>query len=80
LKIGGDKAIKHRIFYDSVLLRLLDKSYYPADQLFEKLFSRNKIQQVFKFLDNESAIKEDIRIISSLPFMPFLKSALEHLL
>jgi len=67
-------------FYDSILLRLLDKSIYPADLLFDKLFSRNKIQQVFKFLDNESDIGEDLRIISSLPFKPFLNTALGHLL
>lgn len=67
-------------FYDSILLRLLDKSVYPIDLLFEKLFSRNKIQQVFRFLDNESGIKEDLKIISSLPFKPFLNSALGHLL
>lgn len=85
-----DKLVQHKKpiikpstkfrFYDSILLRLLDKSYYPADLLFERLFSRNQIQQVFRFLDNESGINEDIRIISTLPFRPFLNTAIGHLL
>jgi len=63
-------------FYDNVLLNVLWHHYHPGDQVFTRLFQRNKASLVFRFLDNETSLPEEIRIISSLPTGPFLKAAL----
>lgn len=67
-------------FYDSVLLRLLIKGEPDGKEIFTRLFERNKAYAIFKFLDNESSIAEDISIIRTLQTAPFLKAALQHLL
>ncbi|MFM8806619.1 MAG: lycopene cyclase family protein [Sphingomonadales bacterium] len=66
-------------FYDRVLLHVLAKGYWPGDQVFARLFARNKAETIFRFLDNESNLREELAIISSLPTGPFLKAALTAL-
>jgi len=63
-------------FYDNVLLNVLWNKYHPGDQVFTRLFQRNSAHTVFRFLDNETSLPEEIRIISSLPVGPFLKAAI----
>lgn len=65
-------------FYDNILLHILYYNKLPGKKIFTQLFQRNKPRQVLKFLDNESSLKEEIKIISSLPTWPFLKAALKQ--
>lgn len=62
-------------FYDRVLLDVLAKSRLSGKKVFSTLFEKNTAQQVLKFLDNESTLKEELKIILTLPTMPFLKAA-----
>ena len=64
-------------FYDRILLRILKENKLKGSDIFSRLFARNKAPQVFKFLDNETSLTEELKIISSLPTMPFLKAALK---
>lgn len=66
-------------FYDNTLLHILYHNKLPGDKIFTKLFKKNKPRQVLRFLDNESSLKEELKIISSLPTWPFLKAALKQL-
>lgn len=61
-------------YYDKVLLTVLAEGKLGGDQVFGRLFARNKAASIFKFLDNESVLTEDIRIMSTLPFFPFLSA------
>jgi lycopene beta-cyclase len=61
-------------FYDSVLLNVLATKKHPGDKLFTSMFRNNKIASIFRFLDNESLVHEDLKLISTLPFFPFLKA------
>lgn len=63
-------------FYDSVLLHILQKKKLEGAAVFTDLFRKNKAAHVFRFLDNESSLPQDLKIISSLPFFPFLKAGL----
>jgi lycopene beta-cyclase len=74
-----ETASKRFQFYDSVLLNILHRNTLPGDKIFSELFKRNKASDVFKFLDNETSLAEELRIISSLPTLPFAKAALHHL-
>jgi len=66
-------------FYDSVLLKVLEEGRVPGKQLFTDLFEKNPIDKIFKFLDNESTIGDEIKIISTLPTMPFLKAGIRQI-
>lgn len=66
-------------FYDSTLLHILTHHQLSGEKIFSDLFKKNKPQQVLRFLDNESSLMDELKIISSLPTMPFLKSALRQL-
>jgi lycopene beta-cyclase len=66
-------------FYDSTLLHILYHNTLPGKKIFTDFFKKNKPQQVLRFLDNESSVKDELKIISSLPVFPFLKAALKQL-
>lgn len=66
-------------FYDNTLLYILYHGKLPGDKIFSRLFKKNKPQQVLRFLDNESSLAEELKIISTLPTWPFLKAALKQL-
>lgn len=63
-------------FYDTVLLRVLAGNYAQGSQVFTSLFKRNSHEDIFAFLDNESSLRQDAGIISTLPSFPFIKAAL----
>lgn len=67
-------------FYDSVLLQLLADGSLGGRQIFERLFQRNSAAAVFRFLDGESKVPEELRLISSLQTLPFARAALRQLL
>lgn len=73
---GGPKKFR---FYDGTLLHILKHNQLPGDKIFTQLFKKNKPRQVLRFLDNESSFSDDLKIISSLPTLPFLKAALKQL-
>lgn len=66
-------------FYDSVLLNILYHKTLPGRKIFSELFKKNKPQQVLRFLDNESSLQDELKIISSLPTMPFLRAAMKQI-
>jgi lycopene beta-cyclase len=71
-------AAKRFRFYDNTLLHILYYEKLPGNEVFTQLFKKNKPQQVLKFLDNESSLKDELKIISTLPTWPFLKAALKQ--
>jgi lycopene beta-cyclase len=66
-------------FYDNTLLYILYHKTLPGRNIFSTLFKKNKATQVLKFLDNESSLREELGIITSLPTWPFLKAAVQSL-
>lgn len=66
-------------FYDNTLLHILYHNKLKGDKIFSALFKKNKPQRVLKFLDNESSLRDELKIISSLPAWPFLKAAWHQL-
>jgi lycopene beta-cyclase len=69
---------RHR-FYDSVLLGVLEHKLVPGEEVFTRMFRRNKPSGIFRFLDNESSLAEEIGIIRTLPTLPFLKAAIRKI-
>ena len=66
--------------YDSVLLNVLHNRLMPGDEIFASIFKGNKASSVLAFLDNESSLLTDLKIMSSVPTKIFLPAALKELL
>jgi lycopene beta-cyclase len=67
-------------FYDSVFLKVLMDRQLSGEKIFTTLFRNNHTNLVLPFLDNESSLAEEIKIISSLPILPFLKAGFQQLM
>lgn len=65
--------------YDSIFLNVLANRRLPGERIFAELFKNNQPQRVLRFLDNDSTIADDFKIITTLPTMPFLKAGLQEL-
>lgn len=61
-------------FYDTVFLNVLKNENDKGEWIFDRFYSKNSIQQMFKFLDEETSLPEEIRLISPLFSWTFLKS------
>jgi lycopene beta-cyclase len=81
---GGDFSQLKRTpwrfrFYDNTLLYILYHKTLSGRSIFSTLFKKNKASSVLKFLDNESTLQEELRLINSLPKGPFLQAAIRQL-
>jgi len=64
--------------YDRIFLNVLYKKKMRGDELFATLFQKNTLPQVLKFLDNETTLPEEIKIMNSVPLRTFLPASLEE--
>jgi lycopene beta-cyclase len=48
----------------------------PSGELFTDLFQKNPPARVLRFLNEETSIKEDLSIMSSVPLVPFIRAFL----
>ena len=76
--LSTNAGAKRFDFYDNTLLHILAGKKLRGKEIFERLFSENKASSVFKFLDNETTLKEELRIINSLPKTVFLKAGFKE--
>jgi len=61
-------------FYDSLYLDVLVNHNKLGESIYTDMYEKNSIQQIFKFLDEETSLWEDFKIIISFKFSPFLKA------
>lgn len=62
-------------FLDSVFLNVLDKGEISGKTVFSALFQNLPAPEVFRFLDEEGTLWQDLRVIRSVPTIPFLRAA-----
>ncbi len=61
-------------FLDAVLLDVLDHDPAQLELAFARLFSANPVERVMCFLDERSRTLDDLKLIASLPPMPYLRA------
>ena len=61
-------------FYDQILLNIMIQNASSGVKIFSDLFFKNSPEKIFKFLDEDTLLTEDFRIISSLKSFPFIRS------
>lgn len=67
-------------WYDNTLLHILAHHKMPGDAIFTRLFQKNTASAIFKFLDNETSLLEELKIMSTVPQGLFIKAAIAELL
>ncbi len=65
--------------YDSVLLHILERDLLPADSLFGTLFSKNKMSDVLKFLNEDTTFFGELKIMKVLPILTFSRVMLQEI-
>lgn len=78
-KITAHLISRKTRWLDSVLLEVLHSENHLGPSIFESQYSKNSMEQIFKFLDGETSVVEDIKMISKFEKLPFLKGALRHM-
>lgn len=61
-------------FYDKVFLKVLKDENHKGEWIFEQFYDKNSVQTMFRFLDEESTFFEDLKIMSSLFSLSFIKA------
>ncbi len=61
-------------YYDLLLLDILDRKNELGSHIFSSMFKKGNPAVIFKFLDEETSIKEDIQVILKCPKMLFIKA------
>lgn len=62
-------------FADRTLLNILHHHPEHGRTIFERLFARTPINDVLTFLDEDSTVGKDARMVAKLPWPPFLRAA-----
>lgn len=61
-------------FYDLLLLDILDRNNELGSSIFSDMFQKGNSALIFKFLDEETNLIEDVKVILKCPKMPFIKA------
>ncbi len=61
-------------FYDLLLLDILDRKNELGSHIFSSMFKKGNPTLIFKFLDEETSLKEDIEVILKCPKILFIKA------
>ncbi len=74
-RIPSFKLFKSKYkFYDKVFLKVLKDENSKGEWVFQQLYSKNSIQSIFRFLDEESTLIDELKIMWSLLSWRFLKA------
>ncbi len=65
-------------FYDNLLLYLIKHHPEKIKGIFSKLFCRNSITRILKFLAEEISIIQDLNLLVRLPWLPFFSAIWDY--
>ena len=71
---GATPAHRRHRLLDAVMLEALDHDPSLLEEMFARLFLRNPAERVLRFLDEDSGVGDELRLIASLPPVPYLRA------
>ena len=71
-----EKAMRFQ-YYDKVLLEVINRKAMMPKEIFEILFKSNHVLDILDFLNEESNLKQELKIINSLPKKYFLVAGMK---
>lgn len=57
---------------DTMLLQIMFRRGWMSETVFTRLFSKNPVPTLLRFLDEEASVGETMRIMASVPWLPFI--------
>jgi len=66
---------KRFAFYDKTLLHVLNRKNIPAASIFTGLFQKNEISKVLAFLNEETSLMEELKLLRTFPNKEFSAAA-----
>lgn len=72
-------ADKRFRLYDSILLGILKHGKISGEKFFTQLFKKNPPQRILKFLDNETNLKDELKVMNSVSLPDFAAAALREI-
>jgi lycopene beta-cyclase len=66
-------TLRHRVL-DALLLDVLDHDPAQLERAFDRLFAANPTERVLRFLDEDTGVPDELRLIASLPPKPYLRA------
>lgn len=73
------KVSKRHSLYDKVLIEVIGSGEVSGKTVFTCLYHKNKLPLLLKFLDEETSVWEEIKIMNSVPKWPFMKAVWRNL-
>lgn len=67
-------ARKRSRYYDKLMLHVLQNNLYPGDLFFGRLFRKNPIARILAFLNAETSLWQELRIMQSSPILVFMQA------
>tara|TARA_B110000967_G_scaffold29812_1_gene28033 strand:+ start:1 stop:720 length:720 start_codon:yes stop_codon:yes gene_type:complete len=66
-------------YYDLLLLDILHEKNHLGSSIFSQLFKRTAVQKIFKFLDEETLLYEDLQVMLKMPPKNFIKAVFKRI-
>lgn len=66
-------------WYDRTLLDVILKNKLTGKEIFSIMFKKLPPEKILKFLDNDSSLLEELKIMSSMPIVAFTSSAFKQI-
>ncbi len=67
------------LFYDMLLLDILYENNHLGHEIFESMFKRRNASLILKFLENETNLWEELKIVTAPKPMPFIKALFKRI-
>lgn len=64
--------------YDALFLDVLNRQNHLGPKLFEIMYAKYPVQQIFAYLDDQTSFAEDLAIMVGFPWPPFLRSLVKY--
>jgi lycopene beta-cyclase len=61
-------------FYDGVFLEVLYHRNELGEEIFNDMYSKNPPERIFRFLDEETSLSDDLKVITSFRSGPFISA------
>jgi len=79
-KIPSKNTLNKKFYYyDKVFLKVLEQENEKGEWVFEQFYHKNDIQDIFKYLDEETNLFQDLKIMGSLYSSTFIKAFFKSL-
>jgi lycopene beta-cyclase len=69
---------RRHAWLDEVLLGVISADPGAVEPAFARMFARNPVQRVLRFLDEDTGLCDELRLVATLPPTPFLRAAVRR--